>query len=339
MKTIKLKLVANNLGKWKTLPDKINELKKWAKGIDLQIDLKYTTFDPVPFSIYNPLIDQYNKKLISTQCQGVSPDWYDTNISSQAKGYDIVLFCLNMDQWEGNSARGWRTDSSNGPIELQVGSDEREHSSSYNNFLMFAKHEISHALYMMTGQADRTHEFYYNGDEYCDKIWGDLRFVEPNWADDPVLWERFLNFLRVIFSIMKEEPKTILPDEPVPTKATIENFCKAIERHEGYFQGSRSFRNNNSGNLRYCEQRLAIGKDKQNFAIFATYQDGFNTLKEMITRAKNGLSKVYSPENTLTDFFSLYAPAFDSNDPNNYAKVVAKEIGVDTSFKIKNLIA
>jgi hypothetical protein len=137
--------------------------------------------------------------------------------------------------------------------------------------------------------------------------------------------------------IMKEEPKIIPPDEPAPTKATIENFCLAIQKHEGFFQGSRSFRNNNPGNLRYCEQRLAIGKDKQNFAIFATYQDGFNTLKEMVTRAKNGLSKVYYPEMTLTQWFEKYAPSFE-NDVDAYAKAVAGALEVSVDYKIKDLV-
>jgi hypothetical protein len=335
MKTIKLKLVANKLGSWKSLPDKIADLKKWAKGIDLQITLQYTVFEDIPFSTYNDvLIDQYNYKLMSTQVKGVDFLWYDENISSKAKDYDIVLFALSLDQWKVMNVRGWRTDRNNGPIELQVASDEKTKTGEFNNFLMFAKHEIAHALYMMTEQTDKTHDYFYNGDYYCEQIWNDLQFKEPNWTDNPVLWAWFLNLLATLFkqNQMQEEIKEEAP------KPKLDDFCLAIQKHEGWFEGSRSWRNRNPGNLRYVGQAKAIGADKSNFAIFATYEDGFNTLKGMIKNAVNGLSKVYTPEDTFTDFFSKYAPSFDHNDPQNYAQVVAKSLGVGADYKIKDLV-
>ena len=119
----------------------------------------------------------------------------------------------------------------------------------------------------------------------------------------------------------------------------ITAFCKAIQNHEGWFEGSRSWRNNNPGNLRYCSQALAINFDDKNFAVFANYNDGFTTLKNMIRNAAGGKSKVYKPTMTIADFFKVYAPAEDNNDPDAYAKAVAKAINADISMQIKELLA
>jgi len=118
----------------------------------------------------------------------------------------------------------------------------------------------------------------------------------------------------------------------------IDLWCKATQEHEGYFAGSRSFRNNNPGNLKYIGQKSATGKDSGGFCIFPDYETGYNELKNMFTRACLGNSRVYKPEMTLLDFYKLYAPSSDDNNPLIYAQFVAKRIGVDITTQIKTLI-
>jgi len=146
--------------------------------------------------------------------------------------------------------------------------------------------------------------------------------------------------------LAQPEPPPIIMDDGIKN-SHLNQFCLAIQRHEGYFanstqgypNGSRSFRNKNPGNLRYAQQAKAIGKDEDNFAIFATYQDGFNALKGMILNAAKGNSKIYKPEMNLLQFFAKYAPSFDDNDTVSYAKVVAAAIDVDAvTFKIKDFL-
>ena len=136
----------------------------------------------------------------------------------------------------------------------------------------------------------------------------------------------------------KEEPKEI-PEKPVevPKKDYLNLFCLAIQEHEGWYNGSRSFRNNNPGNLKDTGNwKLSTGRDAQNFAIFKTYEDGFNTLKQMILNIIKGYSKYYKPDFTLLEFFSVYAPK-PENDSVAYASFVQKKLGVDSSFRIKDL--
>lgn len=101
--------------------------------------------------------------------------------------------------------------------------------------------------------------------------------------------------------------------------------------------GTRAWRNNNCGNLRYVGQPSALGADEKNFAVFSSYEAGFNALKQMIFNAATGKSKVYKPDMNLYDFFAVYAPAFENND-RHYAETVAKALNVSPeTFKISQL--
>jgi hypothetical protein len=148
----------------------------------------------------------------------------------------------------------------------------------------------------------------------------------PRTAEEITLIKRLLELSYQLLAKLMEQKEHKLTE-----------FCLAIQHHEGWFEGSRSWRNNNPGNVRFIGQKLAIGKDKDNFAIFKTYEDGFSTLKRMVERAARGLSNVYSPEDTLYRFFSKYAPSSDNNDPMRYAEAVAERLKVSPTIKLRQL--
>ena len=119
--------------------------------------------------------------------------------------------------------------------------------------------------------------------------------------------------------------------------------------HEGwsapgtsYPTGTRSYRNNNPGNIKYGEFAKscgANGQDDNGFAKFENYLDGFNALKALIVGAATGKSSIYNPAMTLEQFFSKYALSNDSNDPPAYARTIARKLGVDYKrFVISQLI-
>lgn len=118
----------------------------------------------------------------------------------------------------------------------------------------------------------------------------------------------------------------------------IQEFALAIQAGEGYFEGSRSFRNCNPGNLRWHNQIGNIGKDKDGFAIFPDYETGFAALCRQLTAACSGRSKVYSPYDTLYRFFERYAPSSDNNKPREYAERVAHKLGISPETQIKELL-
>jgi len=128
-------------------------------------------------------------------------------------------------------------------------------------------------------------------------------------------------------------------------KSKLDLFCEAIQDHEGYFapskkypNGSRAYRNKSPGNLKFANQKGTIGKDKDNFAIFATYADGYMALRRMIENACLGLSKTYPKTLNFYEFFGIYAPSADNNNPSQYAEVVAKKLGVSPNTQIKDLL-
>lgn len=113
-----------------------------------------------------------------------------------------------------------------------------------------------------------------------------------------------------------------------PANNLINTMCLAIQKHEGWYRGSRSQRNNNPGNLVYVGQPGATKESDGRFAVFATYEAGFEALKKMILNAATGKSKVYRPNMNLYEFFGVYAPAFENND-RHYAETVAKAMNVN----------
>lgn len=137
-------------------------------------------------------------------------------------------------------------------------------------------------------------------------------------------------------------PQPTAPQPPAPLPAPkpklLIPFCSAIRDYEGA-PGDRNYRNNNPGNLRYSGQPGTTGKDADGFAIFTTYQAGWNCLVTMVENAASGKSEVYKPTMTIKDFFHVYAPSSDNNNPDAYALFVAKRLAVDAAtYQISNLV-
>lgn len=153
-------------------------------------------------------------------------------------------------------------------------------------------------------------------------------------------WDNFLKWLRAI--VFKEPtPPAVTIDHTVPPAPTVslEDFCLAIRAYEGWFPGSRSFKNNNPGNCRfstkgYLAKYLPVLKDDKGFAVFKNYATGWTYLQNLVREKINA-----HPEWTLKDFFNSYAPSSDGNNPLVYAGWVAKQLNVDGSFKIKGIVA
>lgn len=102
------------------------------------------------------------------------------------------------------------------------------------------------------------------------------------------------------------------------------DLAKAHEMHEGYFHGSRSWRNRNPGNL-----RAGSPTDLDGFTIFPSYEKGFQALMNDIRAKITGHSAHidYSKNPTFFDYVNVYAPAADGNDPASYAMAVLRSVG------------
>jgi hypothetical protein len=112
----------------------------------------------------------------------------------------------------------------------------------------------------------------------------------------------------------------------------LSTVAATIQQIEGWAPGTRSYRNNNPGNLMYAGQTGAIGQDAQGFAIFPDYQTGLTALDNQITLdASRG--------KTISEFTSIYAPASDGNNPTSYAAQIAAAAGLSPSDSLSAAIA
>lgn len=135
-----------------------------------------------------------------------------------------------------------------------------------------------------------------------------------------------------------EETKYEVEEEEIvyQPKKRLYQLGEAIKKHEGWYVGSRSYRNNNPGNLRWSKYQ--IGRDSGGYAIFKDYEQGWEALMFQLEIAKDGRSGVYSPEMTLREFFAVYAPSGDNNNPEAYAQAVADQLKVDITYQIKDFV-
>lgn len=126
--------------------------------------------------------------------------------------------------------------------------------------------------------------------------------------------------------IMASTGKTVVDN-------VITRMAAAIKSFEGWSVGSRSYRNNNPGNLKAAGQAGVTGSDDQGHAIFASYQAGWDALVNQLTLAFTGRSHVYTPDDSLYDFFGKYA----EGNSTQYAEYVAAELGVSPNSTLAQI--
>lgn len=138
----------------------------------------------------------------------------------------------------------------------------------------------------------------------------------------------WLLVIGIIVAVAATGAKTMLTHSTV-----IAIMGAAIQAFEGWTEGSVSYRNNNPGNLKYAHQKGAIGIDPAGFAVFPTYADGWQALMAQLEAAFSGASHVYSPEDTLSEFFAKYT----EGDSQSYANYVADRLGVSPGTRLKDI--
>jgi hypothetical protein len=117
-------------------------------------------------------------------------------------------------------------------------------------------------------------------------------------------------------------------------QSVVERMAEAIKAWEsGGNPSAKSFRNNNPGNLKYAGQAGVTGTDEQGHAIFETFEAGWQALLNQLSIAFTGSSRVYSPDDTLYEFFHKYAEA----NSENYAEYVAAALGVSPDTALRNI--
>lgn len=110
----------------------------------------------------------------------------------------------------------------------------------------------------------------------------------------------------------------------------ITPLMDSIATMEGFHKSATlSQVNKNPGNLRAGKR--ATGHDQRGYAIYATVDDGWQDLADL-------LAWYASKHYTLLGMMERYAPSADSNDPNAYAKFIAKRINCALDTPVSTLL-
>src|SRR3990167_2444302 len=109
----------------------------------------------------------------------------------------------------------------------------------------------------------------------------------------------------------------------------LKEFAQAIQDHEGYFPGSRAWRNKNPGNLRLSKFQAGT---RDGFSYFDSYEEGlaaliFDLKKKCLGQTRTSLDT----SSTILDFCNVWAPSWDSNNPLIYAQFIAKRLNLSIS--------
>lgn len=112
----------------------------------------------------------------------------------------------------------------------------------------------------------------------------------------------------------------------------VQTLILAQAQREGYYPGSRSFRNNNPGNLAdsvllenqfNAQLEPAVGGGTRRFAQFPTLKDGLNAKYDYIKRIKDGKHKSYPKNPSLSTYMYQYAPPSENNTEGYISYLIA----------------
>jgi hypothetical protein len=117
-------------------------------------------------------------------------------------------------------------------------------------------------------------------------------------------------------------------------------LVQSIITQEGTCPSSSNCKNNNPGNLIYAGQPGATA-GPGGFAVFDTYQDGYNALVNQLGLYASGACGACNGQpQTLASMFQIYAPAGQgNNNPTIYAQNVANALGVDPTTSVSSILA
>lgn len=163
-------------------------------------------------------------------------------------------------------------------------------------------------------------------------------FIEAKNNEEKLSWiGQILKWLFGDVQELKKKVDVVAPVKPAEVYAEVkealkvsklDELCLAIRDYEGK-PGDLNYRNNNPGNVR--------GRNGK-FLKFTTMEEGMNYLKDYVRRAATGEHRAYKKGCTLLQFFKVYAPSNDNNNPDAYAKHIAKRLGVTVDTRVVDII-
>lgn len=118
-------------------------------------------------------------------------------------------------------------------------------------------------------------------------------------------------------------------------RRVVEKIAQAIARAEGFYvNGSIPQRLNNPGDLTVDLTGRGIGKEGM-FIRYATPEDGWQALYTQIEMMLRDTSGIYNRDMSIAQVAARYT----ATEQNIWATNVAKQLGVTTDTRLKDIVA
>lgn len=116
--------------------------------------------------------------------------------------------------------------------------------------------------------------------------------------------------------------------------STTQPIMQAIANMEGFYAAGTPLArvNNNPGNIRFWATRYPTNRG---YTVFGSVAEGWAALEKLVDDYTDGRYHGGRPP-TLRQWFAVYAPAADSNDPAHYAQYVASRTGIPIDAVVRD---
>lgn len=320
-----------NDNNWQSIDEKMSEIRAFFAPLDtpFTFDCVKTSLIGIPFVPVSIIGGIDNTAGTTTT---VDPKWFETNISQFHPTSDIIMLCLSQ-----NDVSASRTSIGimQGKIGTSVqccifGINENDHAyvsgvDQGNSFVLFACHEISHALYLLQQKKDNTHAYFYTGQPA--KVIPEL---QTNFSKLKTL----LNYYIQLLSLYRQE-QTIMNQKPQFSPLVVK-WAGIIKQLEGAMPDSH-----NAGNLKYSSLTASWGATQGRAASdggflcqFKDDETGMTALCNFLTLGCENQLLAFHQARTLRDFTVIYA----GNPPLGYINSIINLMGVSGDTEISTFI-
>lgn len=366
MRDLNVLIVANNIAY--PTQDDLDKNAAWYlkhQGITVTYDVVKTHLHPLKFKDFGVLIgkgDFAGATKTSWGLKDIKQQLRDLNIVPYAQYHAVVFMYELYPNWDwANKPLGAWTypDDINGCVFIEMPSTL--FYEQVDGLYRVLNHELLHAEHRICWW--RGTPTYDSMDLYDKEL--DVDAPDGNRARNLKTLAPYIDLITIpprgklmlaLLGLYQQMLKFLTATNPMKN---INLWADGIQEYEGYIPpgpkavaGSRSYRNRNPGNLRYTGYTASLGatgKDDKNFCIFPTYKAGYDALCQFLKDAADNqllpykakakqLGLTSARELSLVNFFEVYAPSNDNNEPNAYALYVARKIGVNPTAKIGTML-
>jgi len=345
-------LLIANACRWISWPGKIAAIKAfYSPLVELDIDIEYTDFSNIPLTSYPGSVTVFTPAPahdVPGSDLEINLDWFGLNIGPLIAGYDIAVFQaanvtavglplgIKFEKLDGTWCAETFVTDENFTYTLPPLPGASLGVNLGNEAEVIIEHEIAHALYSISGQPDRTHEFFYANQ--FSRILTDI--VLPDQSAIATLYHEVIADLEEELGLIKQAKSTT--DMNTPTSQVfhpmIAKWATAIGQREGAKPEL-----NNPGNMKYTTLTKSWGANQGPPAAdggylcqFPTLQAGNEALCNFLTLGcEDELIAFHSPAaRTLRGFTVIYA----GNPPEGYIDGIIEALGVPGDTQISTFL-